>query len=388
MVGQSPVRYPMGGMRDHLQGHPLRKLLVLCCTRADDQTIFTPSSARYESLRAISRNLGDVGIDMFLAITGYTVFMVVVTFFPPPSEDDRKFSEWIKMIPLDKDAVILRPLWSASAPTSLEDHSHSTFARLSQSPDGVSSSEPLLGSLSSKREPPTEMMGVIFGSTSSNPTYGAIRSPDDLIDLESGRSRTYSIFSYPSTSAVDHPLASSTETRSAGSVDTDATLVSSNTTASIGNELLASLKATRPKEPKYLKFFLLAITLMWAFMFIQPLPDQVSLSAPLVDHTPLSVACIIHPSEYSSADLVYLSQTVSGRVKLIVWPDDLVMNTEWQRDVLVEDVHQAIGVQYGVWTLINVLVNETGVKERILVGPEGGVRPGEGGTDWTVYLPP
>jgi hypothetical protein len=170
------------------------------------------------------------------------------------------------------------------------------------------------------------------------------------------------------------------------------TLVSSDptttTTTSIGNELLASLLATRPKEPKYLKFFVLAITLLWAFIFIQPLPAQLSLSAPLVDHTPLSASCIISPTEYTSADLIYLSQTVSGRVKLIIWPDDLVVNTEWQRDVLVEEVHQAIGIQYGVFTLISVLVQETGVKERILVGAEGGVRPGEGGTDWTVYLPP
>ena len=315
--------------------------------------------------------------------------MVNEVFFPPPSEDDRKFSEWIKMIPLDKDAVIIQS-WSDSAPISFEDRTHSTRTRWTQSSDGVSTSEPLLGPLSLIRESPTERMAIILGSTSSNPTYGAIRSPDDLIDLESGHSRTYSVFSYPSISARDHPLASSTETRSAGSVDTDVTLVSSDrtTTTSIGNDLLASLLATRPKEPKHLKFFVPAITLLWAILFIQPLPDQVSLSALLIDHTPLSVACIIPPSKYSSADLVYLSQTVSGRVKLIIWPDDLVANTEWQRNVLVEDVHQAIGVQYGVWTLISVLVGETGVKERMLVGPEGGVRPGEGGTDWTVYLPP
>ena len=73
---------------------------------------------------------------------------------------------------------------------------------------------------------------------------------------------------------------------------------------------------------------------------------------------------------------------------MIIWPDDLTVQTEWQRDVLVEDVHQAIGIQYGVFTLISVSVEETGVKERISVGPEGGVRPGDGGTDWTVYLPP
>jgi hypothetical protein len=315
--------------------------------------------------------------------------MVIEMFFPPPSEDDRKFSEWIKMIPLDKDAVIIQSLWSGSAPTSLEDHSLSSRSRLTQSPDDVASSEPLLGSLSVIRESPTERMSTILGSTWSGPrSYGAIRSPDDLIDFESGRSRQYSVFSYPSISAV----APSTETRSAGSVDTDVTLVSSDpattTSTSVGNELLASLLATRPKEPKYLKFFILAIALLWAYIFIQPLPDQVSLSAPLIDHTPLSVACIIPPIEYSSADMIYLSQTVSGRVKMIIWPDDLTVQTEWQRDVLVEDVHQAIGVQYGVWTLISVLVEETGVKERILVGAEGGIRPGEGGTDWTVYLPP
>jgi hypothetical protein len=293
------------------------------------------------------------------------------------------------MIPLDKDAVILQS-WSDSALTSLENHTHySTFTRSIQSPEGVSSSEPLLGSLSVIRESPTERMSMRIGSTSSGPrSYGTIRRPGDLIDLESGHSRTYSVFSFPSISA----LASSTQTRSAGSVDTDMTLVSSDPTTttaiSIGNELLASLLATRHKEPKYLKFFVLAITLLWAFIFIQPLPTQMSLSAPLVNHTPLSVACIIPPIEYSSADLIYLSQTVSGRVKSIIWPDDLVVNTEWQRDVLVEEVHQAIGIQYGVWTLISVLVKETGVKERILVGAEGGVRPGEGGTDWTVYLPP
>jgi hypothetical protein len=310
--------------------------------------------------------------------------MVIEVFFPPPSEEDRKFSEWIKMMPLDKDAVILRSIWSGSAPTSLEDHTHSTFTRSTQTPDGVSSSEPLLGTLSVIRESPTERMSMRIGSTSSGPrSYGTVRSAGDLIDLESGHSRTYSVFDFPSISV----LAPSTQTRSAGSIDTDMTLVSSDPTTvnSIGNDLLASLLATRPKEPKYLKFFILAITLLWAFIFVQPLPAQLSLSAPLVG---LSVACIIPPTEYTPADLTYLSQTVSGRVKLIIWPDDLMVGMEWQRDVSVEDVHQAIGIQYGVFTLISVLVEEIGVKERILVGAEGGVRPGEGGTDWTVYLPP
>jgi len=102
-----------------------------------------------------------------------------------------------------------------------------------------------------------------------------------------------------------------------------------------------------------------------------------------MEHTPLSVACIIPPANYTSSDLIHLSQTVSGRVKLVVWPE-IVVGTEWNRDVLVEEIHQAIGVQYGVFTLISVFVNEIGVKEQILVGSDGGVRAGQGGMDWTV----
>jgi len=263
------------------------------------------------------------------------------------------------MVPLDEDASVL----DDSVETIPQDHP--------ESPLYTSERTSLIVS------PP------IFASTGS---YGTtLPSGDDLIDLESGRS--YSVFSLPSISA--HRIARSTLHPESGcaasSIDSDETLVPSEISA---DDLLAELLSTRPKSPRYLKHTILIIMLFWTIIFVLPLPEQVSLSAPLTDHTPLSVACVIPPTEYTSADLVYLSQTVSGRVKLVIWPDDLVVNTEWQRYVLVEDVHQAIGIQYGVWTLISVLVNDSGVKERILVGPEGGVRPAEGGTDWTVYIPP
>jgi hypothetical protein len=293
-------------------------------------------------------------------MTGYAVFMVIETFFPPPTIEDQKIREWIKMIPLDKDASI----WP-DPPTLQEGHSVPTS---SGNTDPASIYVPLR-------------------------SYGAIRPTGDLIDLESGRRTERSVFSHPSIdiSQRELDLLSSVPTRylgqstSAESVDTDATLVPSGT--SIG-DILANLLATRPKQPKYLKLTVLATLLLWALVFARPLPDQTSLSAPLMEHTPLSVACIIPQPEATSADLIYLSQTVSGRVKLIIWPDDLLVGTEWQRDVLVEEVHQAIGVQYGVWTLISALVKDTGVKERILVGVDGGVKAGQGGTDWTVWLPP
>lgn len=94
--------------------------------------------------------------------------------------------------------------------------------------------------------------------------------------------------------------------------------------------------------------------------------------------------------------MVYLSQTVSGRVKLIVWPEDsVVVESDLERAAVIEEVRLAIGVQYGVWTLMSVRVEETGQRERILVGVDGRVEAGlsghdmeQGGTDWTVLLPP
>lgn len=279
------------------------------------------------------------------------------------------------MIPIDKDASIIGSIRSGPRGIDLDlahEHAHpNSGSRYASISGGAMLSESTLVSIPSR-------------------SYGVIRPVNDLIDLESGR--TCSVFSFPSIPTPDQNTTSLqfTETNSnpgsAGSADTDVTLVPSSD--SIGDALLASLLSIRPKQPKYLKSTVLAITLLWAIIFAQSLPDHLSLSAPLVGHTPLSVACIIPPIHYTSADLVYLSQTVSGRVKLVVWPDDLIVDTEWQRDVLVEQVHQAIGVQYGVFTLISVHVEETGVKERILVGVDGGIRPGDGGTDWTVYLPP
>jgi len=287
--------------------------------------------------------------------------MVFEVFFPAPTTRDKELWELIEMIQIDKDASVLED----SVETIPEVHPESPPYTSERTSLTETSPSPISASTRS------------YGTTQ--------RLGDDLIDLESGRS--YSIFSLSSNPA--HLIAASTLHPefgcAASSVDSDDTLVPSEVSV---DDLLAELLAIRPKSTKYLKHTVLIIMLFWTIIFAIPLPEQVSLSAPLTDHTPLSVGCVIPPVEYTSADLIHLSQTVSARVKLVIWPDDLVVNTDWQRDVLVEDVHRAIGIQYGVWTLISVLVNETGVKERILVGPEGGVRPGEGGTDWTVYLPP
>jgi len=284
--------------------------------------------------------------------------MVFEVFFPAPTARDKELWELVEMIPLDKDASVL-----------------------DDSVETISENHPASPSYTSET---TSLIELPPGSDSTGPYGTTQRFGDDLIDLESGRS--YSVFSFPSIAVRRIPSTLHPEFGcAASSIDSDETLVPSEISV---DDLLAELLTMRPKSSKYLKHTILILMFFWTFIFVLPLPEQVSLSAPLADHTPLSVACVIPPTEYTAADLIHLSQTVSGRVKSIVWPDDLVVQTEWQRDVLVEDVHQAVGIQYGVWTLISVLINETGVKERILAGPEGGVRPGEGGTDWTVYLPP
>jgi len=340
--------------------------------RADQQSFLNPSSARYESLRYISRNLGDIGIHTLLSTTAYAIFMVIEVFFPSPSlsrsAEDGRLWEWIKMQPLDKDPSVLESIWSdTSTIHDVQSPPRSSFSY------AASVSE--RSRLDSQAEPSI--------------SYGTLTSRNDLIDLESGRIRTYSVFSLPSVPNLGEDTISTSlphqASSTADSTDTDATLVPSETT--IGDALLASILATRLKQPKYLTHICLALLFIWAIILCQPLPEQASLSAPLMEHTPLSVACIIPPANYTSSNLIHLSQTVSGRVKLIVWPE-IVVGTEWNRDVLVEEIHQAIGVQYGVFTLISVFVDEIGVKEQILVGSDGGVRAGQGGMDWTALLPP
>jgi len=272
------------------------------------------------------------------------------------------------MQPLDKDASVLESIWSDTSTI------HDGGSPI-QSSFSYAASVSERSRLDSQAEP--------------SMSYGTLTRHSDLTDLESGRIRTYSVSSLPSARNLGEDTISTSSphqaSSTADSTDTDATLVPSETT--IGDALLASILATRPKQPKYLTHICLALLFIWAIILCQPLPEHTSLSAPLMEHTPLSVACIIPPANYTSPDLIHLSQTVSGRVKLIVWPE-IAVGTEWNRDVLVEEIHQAIGVQYGVFTLISVLVDEIGVKEQILVGSDGGVRAGQGGMDWTVLLPP
>jgi hypothetical protein len=128
------------------------KLIHQSCTH------ITPSCARYESLRFISRNSGDTGIDILLSITGYAIFLVIEVFFPSPSPspsttssslvEDRRLWEWIKMQPLDKDASVLESTWSDT--TTITSTSTSTIHEVSHRPDSA-----LFMPLQQKRHPST-----------------------------------------------------------------------------------------------------------------------------------------------------------------------------------------------------------------------------------------
>jgi hypothetical protein len=377
------------------------------------QTILTPSSARYETLRFLHRNFGPIGIDLLLSTSGYLVFMIIEVFFPSPSPEDRKLWEWIKMQPIDKDAIALATSWGSLASTAISpDGEPGTSPDWATTADQYTSEYESARTASSRADPGpsqstrfAERTGLLPEPYTISNTYGTLRQADDLIDLESGRTMT-SNFSFPSyrrsgqyrSEIPPDPLnlprspTGSTESDS----DSDSTAVASSSDTSIGATLLRNLLTSRPSHPRYLRYTVIAIMLLWSLIFTQSLPDHLSLSAPLMEHTPLAVACIIPPVDAQLADMIYLSQTVSGRVKLIVWPEEsIVVESEFGRDVAVEEVRLAIGVQYGVWTLMSVKVQETGKRERILVGVDGPVEAGvsgdeveQGGTDWTVLLPP
>jgi hypothetical protein len=93
----------------------------------------------------------------------------------------------------------------------------------------------------------------------------------------------------------------------------------------------------------HLVYTILVMVAIWAAVLSIPLPDHLSLSAPLAQHTPLPVACIIPPVHPIMDDLVYLSQTVSGRVKLIVWPEDaLMVQDEMEAEEAIDQVRSLI----------------------------------------------
>lgn len=408
------------GIAHRMIGHDHASLISPSVTMLTLQTSLTPSSARYETLRPLHRSLGPIGIDLLLSTSAYLIFMIIEVFFPSPSSEDRKLWEWIKMQSIDKDAIAITQSWGSLASTAIAPDRGVELSGTSTDWAAITDHTPTASSEDdsaytvrypfhsdtgdSQNTRITERTNVDLNSRS----YGTIGPSHNLIDLESGRMN--SNFSFPSNRSGQYrsevsPAAlepagsisdSSTESTNT-STDSEATIVASSVgDTSIGTTLLRNLLASRPSHPKHLKSAVIGIMLLWLLVFSRSLPDHLSLSAPLMDHTPLAVACIIPPVNASLADMVYLSQTVSGRVKLIVWPEDsVVVRSHMERDTVVEEVRLAIGVQYGVWTLMSVRVEETGQRERILVGVDGRVEAGssghdmeQGGTDWTVMLPP
>lgn len=394
-------------------------------TMLTDQTSLTPSSARYETLRPLDRSFGPIGIDLLLSTSAYLIFMIIEVFFPSPSLEDRKLWEWIKMQPIDKDAIAISQSWGFLASTAIAPDRGVELPGTSTDWAAITDHTPTASSeddgaytvrhpndsdtSDSQNTRITEQTNLSQESEMNSESYGSIRPAHNLIDLESGRMN--SNFSFPSNRSGQYraevsPAAlepvgsvsdSSTESTNT-STDSEATVVASSVSdISIGTTLLRNLLTSRPSHPRHLKSTTIGIMLLWLLVFCQSLPDHLSLSAPLIEHTPIAVACIIPPVNTSLADMVYLSQTVSGRVKLIVWPEDsVVVESELERAAVIEEVRLAIGVQYGVWTLMSVRVEETGHRERILVGVDGRVEAGSSvvdverreGTDWTVLLPP
>jgi hypothetical protein len=154
-------------------------------------------------------------------------------------------------------------------------------------------------------------------------------------------------------------------------------------------DLLATLFPAGALGHAHLLVTILAMLLIWGWIMLVPLPGHLSLSAPLAHRTPLPVACIIPPPAPTIADLVYLSQTVGGRVKVIIWPEDaLFVEDEGEAEQAIDWVHSAVWEQYGVWTLMSLIIGEKGEREKVLVGPSEWGASGSRPTQWDISLPP
>lgn len=274
------------GIAHRVVGHHHVSLISLAVTMLTLQTSLTPSSARYETLRPLDRSFGPIGIDLLLSTSAYLIFMIIEVFFPSPSLEDRKLWEWIKMQPIDKDAIAISQSWGSLASTAIALDRAVELPGTSTDWAAVTDHTPTASSGDSSgytvRHPfhsdngdsqntrITERTNVDLNSRS----YGTIRPSHNLIDLESGRMN--SNFSFPSNHSGQYraevsPAAlepvesvSNTSTESTNtSTDTEATIVASSVSdTSIGAILLRNLLTSRPSHPRHLKSTIIGIMLL------------------------------------------------------------------------------------------------------------------------------
>lgn len=362
---------------------------------AGEKNGFTPSAARHEFLRPLLRFAGEAGINILLGTSAYMVFLCIDFRFEQTTESEERW-EWYSLLGLSRPVryEVKQPLSVPSSPpdsTSGSKHTVQLSASDSRSPPSGQSES---------RSTPSEQDGL-RSDRDVRPTYGtfsSLRVSTNLIDLESARSSRHS-----EPRSTDEPSCGPAVAMGSPSSDesnTGMSITSPQNSEDDTDELSRDQDDTDEVEIGVTAILVLVI---WAILLCLPQPSGLSLSAPLPAQTPFSVACVLPPTPYTLDKLVYHSQTVSARSKLLVWPKGALRLADDQaKDVAVGWVHEMVTAQYGVWVVVSLEIGHGAAEEQmIVVGHEGvvGSPPGQRGemraglgrnqqNQWTLQLPP
>lgn len=408
------------------------------------QGTLTPSAARYGFLRPVLRYLGENGIDLLLGISGYTITLwsqrlldlddgVSDTDSDGTGTGDNDQWEWFKLLRLSRSGQSRRT-WDSSEsagvagvtkssdePLLPKSTRYSTARAWSETYTTTTASNSELPGFRSYSEPArrsTQAAPLDYPPTeiSNRAAYGSFdtsaRSGHDLIDLESSRSRVQSTpiaeppgkYHYETVSELISPCPSisiGTDTERGSEVERE-TLKTPSTSLYDVTETTTHRSPTARNRHRDLGILSVILVLIWTALLYAPLPSSLSLSAPLSQQTPLPIACVLPPGPLTLDRLVYHSQMVAGRSKLLVWPPtDLGIKDDDNLDMVVEYVRKEVTGRYGVWVLM-YSVSQSWGSRMVMIGPEGQIRgpasntvePIDGReyemepTSWTLKLPP
>lgn len=230
-----------------------------------------------------------------------------------------------------------------------------------------------------------EDMSIREGYQGSRSKHGGtgMASPNDLIDLESGRSSA-TLIQPRATTTYDGEFRTASELITPCSSLMFETATISSTTSHpisdtdpspdvVNNSSDWTIKPYQNKQDRSLKLMSMVLLVIWAILLVLPPHSSISLSASISTQTPLSVACVLPPGNITLEKMVYHSQIVAGRSKLLIWPQNaLDIASVEDRAGVIDLVQREVTGRYGVWVSMGIShQSDTSRNDRVMIAPEG-----------------
>ena len=130
-------------------------------------------------------------------------------------------------------------------------------------------------------------------------------------------------------------------------------------------------------------FLAMVLAATLAILMSYPLPPLSSLSGPIESTTPVSIACILPPSNpapVTAKAMKNATARIGSAAQILVWPEN-VLSFPFEEDdekyVIIRETHVNVTRQYGVWVVMSMQYFRSDgyetypVSGSVLVDPEG-----------------